>query len=143
MGHTDKVIPNIELLHHTPTKTIPIPTPMALESETMRQLNEMQEAGIITRGISNWSAPMLLVKKKNLTPEVMPTYTLALDLRLLNSVIKLPSYPLPKISTIIQALSQFKYFSLLGLPNAYWQVNMLQQLQHLFSFTTPLGFFQF
>ena len=62
LGHTDLVSPQINLLNTMPIKTLPYPVPQALEQEALKQLNEMLEAGIITRSNSSWSCPVFLVK---------------------------------------------------------------------------------
>lgn len=143
LGHTDLVVPDIQLIHNIPLKTLPLPIPHHLKKEAIDQLNLMQEAGVIERSVSNWACPMLLVKKKQGPNDIKPSYRLALDLRLVNSIIKFSSYPLPKINTIIENLANFKFFSTLDLPSAYWQIDLPEHLQEIVSFTTPFGGFRF
>ena len=126
-----------------PIKTLPFLVPPVLEQETLKQLNEMLEAGIITRSNSSWSCPMLLVKKKRTDPSKPQTFRLALDLRLLNAIIIPSSYPLPKIQNLLTNLSKHKYFTTLDLPSAYWQISLPENLQDKVSFTTPWGVFTY
>lgn len=143
LGHTDVVNPEIDFIQNIPLKTLPFPVPHYLQEEALRQLNEMKEAGIIDRSISSWACPMLLVKKKITDQSKAPQFRLALDLRLLNSIIRGSTYPLPRISAIINNLSKFKFFTTLDLPSAYWQINLPENLQDYLSFTTPWGSFKF
>ena len=100
----------------------------------------MVEAGLIERSATQWSCPMLLVRKKSTNdPKQKQKFRLALDLRLINSIIKHSAYPLPKIQTIISNLSNYKHFTLLDLPSAYWQLNLPTEYQDKLAFTTPWG----
>lgn len=140
LGATDLVQPSITLKNSNPIKTIPYEIPYALRDEARSQIDELIEAGLIHRNSSHYACPMLLVKKKA-TQNDKPSYRLALDLRLLNSVIESSTYPLPKISTIINELSKFKFYTLLDVKNAFWQVLLPEHLQDILTFTTPFGSF--
>lgn len=143
LGHTDRITPRISFSSDFPIKSLPFPVPFALQDSAFKQIQELLDAGIIERSLSDWSAPMLLVKKKQLTPQDNPQYRLALDLRLLNAVIQPSSYPLPKISTIIANIAKYRFFSTIDLASAYHQVDMPQNLQERLAFTTQWGLFQF
>lgn len=142
LGHTDKVIPRISLINKFPIRTLPFPIPQALQAEALQQLTELQEAGLIERAATEWACPMLLVKKKMSDNSQKQKYRLALDLRLLNAVIKHSAYPLPKISNIISNLSNYKYFTVCDLPSAYWQIDLPEKFQDTIAFTTPWGSFK-
>lgn len=143
IGQTDLVSPHIELLNSHPIKALPFPVPQALQQEALDQIQEMLRANIIKRSNSSWACPMLLVKKKKTSPSQPQKYRLALDLRLLNAIIIPSSYPLPKISNLLLQLSQYKFFTTLDLPSAYWQIAVPKDLQDKLSFTTPWGVFTF
>lgn len=123
LGHTDKVKPHLSFLHKYPIKCLPFPIPQALHQEAKQQLAELEAAGIIERANTEWACPMLFVKKKPIANE-KPRFRMALDLRLINSIIKSSSYPLPKINDIISNLSSFKFFTVMDLSNAYWQIEI-------------------
>ena len=104
-----------------PIRTFPFPVPQALQQKMKSQINELLEAGIIEKRLSSWACPMLLVKKK-MDGSGKQKYRLALDLRLLNSVIENATYPLPKIPNLLAQLSKFCYFTSLDMPSAYHQI---------------------
>lgn len=140
MGHTDLVTPKLTFTSDYPRRSPPFPIPQKLLSHTKEQLDEMLEAGIISKTISDWSSPLLLVKKK-LDPDGQQRYRLALDLRLINTIITQSAYPLPKIADIINNISQYKFYSNLDLQSAYHQINLPEEYRPILSFNTPFGAF--
>lgn len=142
LGHTDKIIPEINFLNNFPHKVLPFPVPQALQKEMKDQIDQLCEANIIERHVSPWSCPLLMVKKK-CDPNQTPKYRLALDLRMLNSIIQGSSYPLPKIQTIISNLTSFTYFTSLDLQHAYHQIDLPTHLQDKLTFTSIFGSFKY
>lgn len=143
IGHTDLVIPDIKFTSDCPIKCLPFPVPQALQAEARRQLQELVEAGIIERNLSNWACPMLLVKKKSPDNKSKQNYRLALDLRLINTIIEGSSYPLPKIQDLISNLAKFSFFTSLDMPSAYHQVDLPAKFQDRLSFATPWATYKF
>jgi hypothetical protein len=142
LGHTDKIVPEFSFTSEYPIKCLPFPVPYALQQTAKDQLNELQSAGLIERAVTSWSCPMLLVKKKLAPNDPVQKFRLALDLRLVNTILKPSAYPLPRISTIISNLSSFKFFSSLDLSNAYWQIDLPTKYQDILAFATPWGTFR-
>lgn len=136
LGHTDRIVPEINFTSDFPRKTLPFPIPQAIQAEAKTQINELLDAGIIKKNLSSWSCPMLLVRKKT-PPGQKQQYRLALDLRILNSIIEPSTYPLPKISDIVSKLSKYKYFTTLDMPSAYHQVDLPEKYRDRLSFITP------
>jgi hypothetical protein len=101
LGETDLVTPELNFTSNFPLKCPPFPIPQALLADAKEQLQEMEKAGKISHTISDWASPLLLVKKKP-SPDGKQTYRLALDLRLLNTVLTSSAYPLPTIPAIIR-----------------------------------------
>ncbi|GBM61901.1 Retrovirus-related Pol polyprotein from transposon 412 [Araneus ventricosus] len=64
IGCTDRVIPTFNFRSHNPIKTLPFEIPHAIPDTIKEELNELIEAGLIHRNISQWLSPMILVKKK-------------------------------------------------------------------------------
>lgn len=132
LGHTDKVVPNLKFNNDYPIKTLPFPIPQSLHKETKDQIQQLLDAGIIERNCSE-----LLVKKKP-DSSGKQRCRLALDLRMVNSVLQGSSYPLPKIQTIISNLSSYKFFTSLDFQQAYHQINLPEQFQDKLTFTSML-----
>lgn len=143
LGHTDLVKPEIKFTSECSIKCLPFPIPQALQAEAKKQIQELVEAGIIERNLSNWACPMLLVKKKATDSKAQQTYRMALDLRLINSIIEGSSYPLPKIQDLISHLAKFKFFTSLDMPSAYHQLDLPEQYQDKLSFATPWATYKF
>ena len=78
---------------------------MAAKQEVARQIQSIQEAGVIQPSNSPWASPIVLVRKKD------GTYRCCVDYRELNAVTKPDSYPLPRIDDLLDQLGDTKFFS--------------------------------
>ncbi|GBL91079.1 Retrovirus-related Pol polyprotein from transposon 412 [Araneus ventricosus] len=143
IGCTDRVIPTFNFRSHNPIKTLPFEIPHAIQGTIKEELNELIEAGLIHRNISQWSSPMVLVKKKQnpTNPHKPASYRMALDLRLLNTILENSTYPLPKIPTLIKEISKYPFFTTIDFCKAYWQILLPEEMQDVLTFTTPFGTF--
>ena len=65
LGHTDTVQMEIETGDHPPLKLKPYRTPLHKRQIVEKAIDEMLQAGIIKRSKSNWSSPIVIVKKKD------------------------------------------------------------------------------
>jgi hypothetical protein len=102
----------------------------------MRQ-QEKKYSGIIEPSSSAWSAPIVLVTKKN------GSIRFCIDYRKLNEVSCKDSYSLPRIVDSLDALRGSKWFSCLDLASGYWQVMMDPADKEKTAFVTSHGFYQF
>ena len=82
-----------------PVKQRPRRTPLAFEGEEKKHLKKLLDTGIISRGVSEWASPTVLVRKRD------GTVRYCIDLRKVNEVTVKDRYPLPKISECIDALA--------------------------------------
>ncbi|GBO42798.1 Retrovirus-related Pol polyprotein from transposon 412 [Araneus ventricosus] len=143
IGCTDRVIPTFNFRSHNPIKTLPFEIPHAIQGTIKEELNELIEAGLIHRNISHWSSPMVLVKKKQnpTNPHKPASYRMALDLWLLNTILENSIYPLPKIPTLINEISNYPFYTTIDFCKAYWQILLPEEMQDVLTFTTPFGTF--
>ena len=81
-------------------------------------VSEMLQTGLIQPSDSLWSAPVVLVRKKDGSTRFCVYY------RRLNSVTRKDSYPIPRIDDALDALSVARYFSTLDLRSGYHQVEI-------------------
>ena len=101
-------------------------------------MQKMLDEGIIQRSTSEWSSPVVMVRKSN------GTYRFCVDYRKLNAVSKASAYPLPYMEIILRKLQRARYISTLDLSSAYHQIPMKKESKHLTAFTVPgLGLFEF
>jgi hypothetical protein len=106
-----------------------------------RQLDEMLDKGVITPCASTWAAPVILVPKKS--PDGAPKYRLCTDFRGLNSVTVTPVYPIPDIKSNLSLMAGSKYFTLLDIENAYWNIPIRDEDKDKTGFVTPFGTFRY
>jgi len=79
--------------------------PPHLRQVIRTQLGDWEKAGIIAEGDPIWIHPIVLVKKKspdgrNDTP---PKYRVCLDLREINKVMEIESYPMPTFNSVVES----------------------------------------
>ena len=67
---------------------------------------------------SLWSSPVLLVRKKD------GSHRFCIDHHKLNSVMKVHTFPLPRIDDLLDQLGKSNYFSILGLAAGFWQIKV-------------------
>jgi hypothetical protein len=98
----------------------PIPT---VAQESMRlQVKDMLAKGFIRPSSSSWRSPVLLIKKVNDKGEV--NYRFCIDLRKVNEVTLKDAYSLPRIDETVDALCGSKFFSVMDIDRAFWQVGL-------------------
>ena len=121
-----------------------------IDDETKR----LEEAGLISRSLSNWSAPCMVVPKKQ-DPDNPHEVQLrmVIDYRKLNKRIvtsRAPdrngkvgkvilNYPIPTIESLLARLEGCKYFSILDLRSGYHHIGLSKQSKPLTAFTMHSG----
>ena len=97
----------------------------------------MLQARLIQPSNSPWSAPVVLVRKKDWSTGF------CVDYRRLNSVTRKDRYPIPRVDDALDALAGAKYFSRLDLRSGYHQVEMDKTSQRYTAFATASGLYEF
>ena len=92
----------------------------------------MLDQDIIEPSASPWNSPICLVSKKQ-TEE----WRFCVDLRALNAITKLDTYPLPRIDETLERLSNSEYFSTLDMASGYWQISLNKSDCQKTSFAIP------
>lgn len=93
----------------------------------------MEQKGIIEISCSPWSAPIVLVQKKDFT------WRLCVDYRKLNDKTIKDAYPIPRIEDNLDSLSGSTWFSSIYLAMAYHQIPMKPSDKEKTAFATPMG----
>ena len=123
--HTDAVEHTIDTGHSTPIRCAPRRmSPQKIKQEETCVV-EMLAGGQIELSDSPWSAPVVLVTKKD------GGTWFCVDYRRLNLATVKDAYPLPQ------------WFSTLDLTSGYWQVSLSLEARCKTAFATHLGLFQF
>ena len=97
----------------------------------------MLQRGIIRESTSPWSAPVVLVSKKD------GSERFCIDYRALNKVKKRNNFPLPRIDSTLDSLSGTRYFSTMDLMSGYWQCELDEASKEKTAFITHRGLYEF
>ena len=136
-GRTTIVEHTIKTGTACPVRLLPYRVPHAYREMVELALKEMLDSGIIGPSASQWSALMVLVKKKD------GTLRLCVDYHRLNSVSQIDAYPMPRVDEMLDRLGKAHFTSTMDLTQGYWQVPVATQDRHKMAFNSPFGFFQF
>lgn len=96
----------------------------------------MLQNNIIEPFNSSWSAPVVLVRKKD------GILRFCVDYRKLNAVTKKNVYPMPRINDTLDLLAGSVIFSMLNLKSGYWQIEMDKFTAEKSAFATKQGLWQ-
>ena len=94
---------------------------------------EMLTGGQIETSDSPWSAPVVLVTKKD------GGTRFCVDYRRLNLATVKEAYPLPRIDDMLDMLAGKRWFSTLDLASGYWQVSLSPEARCKTAFATHSG----
>ena len=136
-GHTDAVEHTIDTGNSTPIRCAPRRmSPQKIKQEEAC-IAEMLTGGQIEPSDSPWSAPVVLVTKKD------GGTRFCVDYRRLNLATVKDAYPLPRIEDTLDMLAGKRWFSTLDLASGYWQVSLSPEARCKTAFATHSGLFQF
>ena len=157
VGRTKLHTLNVQVTEGSPVfvkqYTIPLKYQSFIDDETKR----LEEAGLISRSLSNWSAPCIVVPKKQDPDNPCEVQLqMVIDYRQLNKRIitsrapnrngkvgkVVSNYPILTIESLLARLEGCKYFSILDLRSGYHHIGLSEESKHLTAFTTHSGKFQ-
>eukprot|EP00731_Ephydatia_muelleri_P020019 Em0012g844a len=124
-------------ISNTPRKTHLTEHRIETGEKVEKEIQEMLEGGIITPSNSEWSSPVVLVRKKD------GSLRLCVHYRRLNSVSESDTYPMPRIDDLIDKLGEARFISTLDLTRGYWQVPVAEEARYKTAFATPFGLYEF
>lgn len=110
------------------------------QPETLRVreiVKDLLDKGVIQESESEYSSPILLVKKKNGQDRM------CVDFRKLNEITVKDRFPLPRIDDHIDRLGQTKYFTSLDMATGFHQIAMEKESVPLTGFVTPEGHYEY
>ena len=130
--------------------TIPLKYQNLIDDETKR----LEETRLISRSLSNWSAPCIIVPKKQDSDKPNEVQLrMLIDYRQLNKRILtsraldrngkvgkvISNYPIPTIESLLARLEGCKYFSILDLRSGYHHIGLSEKSKPFTAFTTHSG----
>jgi hypothetical protein len=128
----------IPLVHGaTPVKICPYRYPPAIKDEIEHQISEMLQASIVHHSSSQFSSPVLMVKKKD------NSWRFCVDFRHLNALTVKSIFPVPVIEELLDELGQASWFTSLDLTAGYHQIRLLPADAHKTAFQTHSGHYEF
>ena len=120
-----------------PIRQRPYKTPLALQADVDKQIDEMLEAGIISPSFSPWASPLVIVPKKD------GSIRICCDYRKFNQVLVKDSYPMSRIEEIFATLHNAKYFSTLDLKSSYHQIAIVPEDREKTAFCTRTALYEY
>ena len=137
LGCTHSTKHMIKLTDDTPFKEQFRWMPLPLVEDVWNHLQEMPESGTIRPSQSAWCNAVVLVRKKDGSPQF------CIDFCHLNACMKKDSYALPRIQEALESLVGAGHFTCLDLKLGFWQIKMEEASKQYTAFTIGnLGFFK-
>ena len=106
------------------------------------EIDKMLADDIIQPSASEWSSPLVIVKKR-CPPGETPALRICVDLRKLNQVVRDDVYPLPQMNDLLEQVAGHVWFSTLDLKSGYWQVPLNAESREKTAFSTHRGLYEF
>ena len=139
IGHIDKRYGqhDIKLIDETPITQKPYRTPYAKEEVIKNSISKMLDMKIVEQSDSDWSSPIVLVKKAD------GSERFCVDYRKLNAVTIKDRFPMPSIESKLNKLHGCKFFTTLDCTSGYWQISVSERAKQLIAFAATQGLFTF
>lgn len=138
LGRTDMLKHSIDTADSKPIHQRQYNFSPVIKKAIEKELDEMLAMDVVEPSHSSWCSPVLIVKKPN------GDNRLCLDSRLLNRVTKRDTYPLPRVSNIIDNLRNARFLSTIDLKSAFWQIPLEEESKQKTAFAIAgRGLFHF
>ena len=127
----------IELTSNSPIWQKPRRFSEPVNKEIDRQCKELIDLDIIEYSNSQWSSPIVPVRKKD------GQLRMCIDYRKLNTITKPDKFPMPNLSDYIYSAHNSKYFTKLDLVKGFYQSPLDENSRKYTAFSTPHNHYQF
>ena len=153
IGRTKLVKMDIDTGDSPRVSSRPYTLPLKHYEWVQREIESLEHAGVITKSMSNWASPIVVVPKKS-SPGEPPKRRLCVDFRKVNElqqeVIKagkakgqISIHPLPKIDEMYAKLKGAKVFPTIDLRSGYHHIALGKSSRAKTAFVTPFGKYKF
>ncbi|CAF1490596.1 unnamed protein product [Adineta ricciae] len=120
-----------------PPTSRPYPQTIDKQNATFDIIQQMLSNNQIRPSFSQYSAPILLIKKRD------GSYRFIVDYRKLNNITIQDKFPLPNLEQAIQMVGGRRYYSKFDLRSGYFQIPIKEHDKHKTAFITTHGLFEF
>jgi hypothetical protein len=108
-----------------------------------KEVAKLLDANLIAPCNSHWASNVVLVKKKSSLGSGEVKLRVTVDFREVNARLRRLQFPMPDMSSIIDSLQGFKFFTAIDLANAYLSVPLDPETNDITAFVTRRGMFKF
>ena len=153
IGRTKLVKMDIDTGDSPSVSSRPYTLPLKHYEWVQREIESLERAGVITKSMSKWASPIVVVPKKS-APGEPPKRRLCIDFRKVNELQQevitagktkgqISIHPLPKINEMYAKLKGAKVFSTIDLRSSYHHIVLGKSSRAKTSFVTPFGKYEF
>ena len=153
IGRMQLVTMDINMGDSPPVSSRPYTLALKHHRWVQEEMETLERAGVITKSMSPWASPIVVVPKKS-QPGEPPKKRLCIDFRKINDLQQkvimegkskgcLSLIPLPKIDKIYAKLKGAKFFSTIDLRSGYYHIALGKDLRVKTAFVTPFGKYEF
>ena len=136
-----------------PVSSRPYTLPLKHYEWVQREIESLEHAGVITKSMSKWASPIVVVPKKS-APGEPPKKRLRVDFRKVNELQQevitagktkgqISIHPLPKIDKMYAKLKGAKVFSTIDLRSGYHHITLGKNSRAKTAFVTPFAKYEF
>ncbi|XP_014485153.1 PREDICTED: uncharacterized protein LOC106749815, partial [Dinoponera quadriceps] len=131
VGVTSLAEHRINIGQHAPIRQRCYLVSSKVQEAIRSKVDEMLAAGVIEPSNSEWSNPIIMVKKPN------GKYRFCLDFRKVNEISKTDAYLIPNMIGILDKLLAARYILTLDLSQAYFQIPLAEDSREVTAFRVP------
>ena len=153
IGRTKLVKMDIDTGDSPPVSSRPYTLPLKHYKWVQREIESLGRAGVITKSMSKWASPIVIIPKKS-APREPPKRRLCVDFRKVNELQQevitagktkgqISIHPLPKIDEMYAKLKGAKVFSTIDLRSGYHHIALGKSSRAKTAFVTPFGKYEF
>ena len=147
IGRTQLVTMDIDMGDSPPVSSKPYTLALKHHRWVQEEIETLERAGVITKSMSPWASPIVIVPKKS-QPGEPPKKRLCIDFRKINDLQQkvitegkskgcLSLIPLPKIDEMYAKLKGAKFFSTIDLRSGYYHIALGKDSRAKTAFVMP------
>ena len=153
IGRTQLITMDIDTGDSPPVSSRPYTLALKHHQWVQEEIETLEHAGVITKSMSPWASPIVVVPKKS-QPGEPPKKRLCIDFRKISNLQQtvitegkskgcLSLVPLPKIDEMYAKLKGVKFFSMIDLRSGYYHIALGKDSRAKMAFVTPFGKYKF